>query len=46
MRVQKIACSKPLPTLTMASNSLNKLLDPQTSALAASLNNVNSITGT
>ncbi len=29
----------------MATNSMNKLLDPQTSALAATLNNVNSITG-
>jgi phospholipid/cholesterol/gamma-HCH transport system substrate-binding protein len=33
-----------IANLTMATNSLNKLVDPQTSALAATLNNVNSIT--
>src|SRR5687768_1948472 len=31
--------------LTQATNSLNKMLDPQTSALAATFNNVSSITG-
>jgi len=34
-----------LANLALASNSLNKLLDMQSSALAASLNNVNAITG-
>ncbi|HKO81198.1 MAG TPA: MlaD family protein [Chitinophagaceae bacterium] len=34
-----------MANLNMATNSLNKMLDPQTSALAATLNNVNSITG-
>ncbi len=34
-----------LANLALASNSLNKLLDLQSSALAASLNNVNAITG-
>jgi len=34
-----------IANLTMATNSLNTMLDPQTSALAATLNNVNSITG-
>lgn len=34
-----------IANLAIASNSLNKLLDMQTSALASSLNNVNSITG-
>ncbi len=34
-----------IANLAMASNSLNKLLDLQTSALGATLNNVNSITG-
>lgn len=33
-----------IANLTMATNSLNKMLDPQTSALAATLNNVSSIT--
>lgn len=41
----KNSLQQTIANLTMASNSLNKLLDPQTSALAASLNNVNSITG-
>ena len=34
-----------IANLALASNSLNKLVDLQTSALAAALNNVNSITG-
>lgn len=34
-----------IANLTLATNSLNKMLDPQTSALAATLNNVSSITG-
>ena len=34
-----------IANLALASNSLNKLLDLQTSALGAALNNVNSITG-
>src|SRR4030095_8407051 len=34
-----------IANLAMASNSLNRLLDLQTSALGAALNNVNSITG-
>jgi len=34
-----------IANFTMASNSLNKLLDPQNSALASTLNNVNTITG-
>ncbi len=34
-----------IATLNLATNSLNKMLDPQTSALAATLNNVNAITG-
>ena len=34
-----------IANLALASNSLNKLLDLQTSALAATLNNVNAITG-
>ena len=34
-----------IANLALASNSLNKLLDLQTSALGATLNNVNSITG-
>lgn len=34
-----------ISNLNMATNSLNKMLDPQTSALAATLNNVNAITG-
>ena len=34
-----------IANLAMASNSLNRLLDLQTSALGATLNNVNSITG-
>ena len=33
-----------IANLTLASNSLNKLLDPQTSALSATLNNVSDIT--
>ena len=33
-----------IANLTLASNSLNKLLDPQTSALSATLNNVSAIT--
>ncbi len=34
-----------IANLNLATNSLNKMLDPQTSALAATLNNVNAITG-
>jgi phospholipid/cholesterol/gamma-HCH transport system substrate-binding protein len=34
-----------IANLSMASNSLNKLVDPKASALAASLDNMNSITG-
>lgn len=34
-----------IANLNLATASMNKLLDPQTSALAATLNNVNSITG-
>jgi phospholipid/cholesterol/gamma-HCH transport system substrate-binding protein len=34
-----------IANLSMATHSLNKMLDPQNSALAATLNNVNSITG-
>ena len=34
-----------IANLDMATSSLNKMLDPQTSALASTLNNVNAITG-
>lgn len=34
-----------IANMTMATNSLNKMLDPETSALATTLNNVSSITG-
>ena len=34
-----------IANLDMATNSLNKMLDPQNSALASTLNNVNAITG-
>ena len=34
-----------IANLSTATNSLNKMLDPQSSALAATLNNVNAITG-